>query len=132
MLDTIKINEVGERKQQNWKAKTINSKKDILHILTRYRKMDFTFQRPVGAAADAKELEYIAALHQTQDANDDDWVNGSIEATDVKNYLLSRYGIQVTKREVRDLIFRDMAGGDSLDECIDLTEGKFGFLLWKC
>ena len=27
--------------------------------------MSFKFQRPVGAAADVKELEYICALHQT-------------------------------------------------------------------
>jgi hypothetical protein len=41
--------------------------------------IDLTFDRPIGAAADAKELEYITALHQTDDANDDSWINGSIE-----------------------------------------------------
>jgi len=81
--------------------------------------MSYTFERPVGAAADARELEYVAALHQTKDDDDDDWMDGSIEATDVKNFLFSRYGIKVTKQEVRDLIFADMGGGD---ECIDLTE----------
>jgi hypothetical protein len=38
-----------------------------------------TFDRPVGAAADAKELEYITALHQTTDEVEDDFINGSIE-----------------------------------------------------
>ena len=84
---------------------------------------NYVFERPVGAAADVRELEYIAALHQTQDEENDDWMDGSIEATDVKNFLLSRYGIKVTKEEVRDLIFAEMGGGDSADECIDLTEG---------
>lgn len=86
--------------------------------------MSLYFERPVGAAADARELEYVAALHQTQDDDDDGWMDGSIEATDVKNYLLSRYGVQVTKQEVLDLIFEDLGGGDDADECIDLTEGK--------
>ena len=86
--------------------------------------MTYTFERPVGAAADAKELEYIAALHQTQDAEEDDWMNASIETTDVKNFLLSRYGIKVTKDEVREQIFAEMGGGDGADECIDLTEGE--------
>jgi hypothetical protein len=27
--------------------------------------MTITFERPIGAPADLKELEYIAALHQT-------------------------------------------------------------------
>ena len=90
--------------------------------------MSYTFERPIGAAADAKELEYIASLHQTQHEDQEDWLNASIEATDVKNYLLSRYGIQVSKQQVRDLIFAEMGGGDGEDECIDLTEGEFGWV----
>jgi hypothetical protein len=85
--------------------------------------MSSKFERPIGAAADVRELEYVAALHQTDDADNDKWMDGSIEATDVKNFLLSRYGVQVTKQEVRDLIFADMGGGNDEDECIDLTEG---------
>jgi hypothetical protein len=38
-----------------------------------------TFNRPTGAAADAKELEYITALHQTSDGEGDDFVDGSID-----------------------------------------------------
>lgn len=86
--------------------------------------MSLKFERPVGAAADARELEYVAALHQTDDTEVDNWMDGSIEAVDVKNFLLSRYGVSVTEREVLDLIFADMAGGSSLEECIDLTEGE--------
>ncbi len=41
--------------------------------------IDLTIDRPVGAAADAKELEYIAALHQTCDALDGNFVDGSID-----------------------------------------------------
>ena len=40
-----------------------------------------SFRRPIGAAADAKELEYITALHQTVDDEEDDFVDGSIEGT---------------------------------------------------
>ena len=83
--------------------------------------MSYKFERPVGAAADARELEYVAALHQTDDAQEDSWMDGSIEAIDVKNFLLSRYGIKVTEQEVIDNIFAEMGGGDN---CIDLTEGK--------
>jgi hypothetical protein len=38
-----------------------------------------TFDRPVGAAADVKELEYITALHQTCDEDEDAFLDGSIE-----------------------------------------------------
>jgi hypothetical protein len=91
--------------------------------------MSLTFQRPIGAAADIKELEYISALHQTDhdEENDDNagWLNASIEATDVQKFLLSRYGINVTKDDVLQYIFSDLGGGDLDLECIDLTEGKF-------
>ena len=40
---------------------------------------NYTINRPVGAAADAKELEYITALHQTCSELDDSFVDGSIE-----------------------------------------------------
>lgn len=43
-------------------------------------------------------------------------------ATDVKNYLMSRYGIKVTKEQVRKLIFHDLAGGNSVDESLDIPE----------
>ena len=41
--------------------------------------LDLTIARPVGAAADAKELEYITALHQTTDDEDETFLDGSID-----------------------------------------------------
>ena len=41
--------------------------------------MSRAFESPVLAAADVKELEYIVALHQTNDTNDDTFREGSIE-----------------------------------------------------
>jgi len=84
--------------------------------------MSFTFPRPIGAAADAMELEYIAALHQTDDEDDEGWLDASIEASDVKYFLMSRYGISITKEECRKLIFSGLAGGDGEDDCIDIVE----------
>jgi hypothetical protein len=45
-----------------------------------------------------------------------------IEADDIMHFLSSRYGIRVTTKEVRETIIRGLGGGDSEDECIDLTE----------
>jgi len=84
--------------------------------------MDYAFRCPVGANADAKELEYIASLHQTHDGDDDGWLDCSIEAADVKHFLMSRYGIDISTEEVRDRIFQGLAGGNELEECLDLTE----------
>ena len=44
-------------------------------------KMSLTFDRPVGAVADARELEYVAALHQSHDVYDDHWFDASIRGT---------------------------------------------------
>jgi len=81
-----------------------------------------TFRRPIGANADAKELEYVTALHQTTDEDEDTFVDGSIEAMDVKYYLMSRYGIEVQKEDIQKLIFQDLAGGNSETECMDICE----------
>ena len=43
-------------------------------------------------------------------------------ATDVKNYLMSRYGIQVSKEKILDLIFHDLAGSNNIDESLDIPE----------
>lgn len=77
-------------------------------------------ERPTGAFADVSELEYIAAIHQTTDDDKDTFVDGSIDASDVKVFLLSRYGISVTEEEVKESIFRDIGGG--VNGCIDLVE----------
>ena len=41
--------------------------------------MSLKFLRPLGAVADVKELEYVAALHQTTSSTDDSFVDGSID-----------------------------------------------------
>jgi len=81
-----------------------------------------SFRRPIGAAADAKELEYITALHQTCDEDEEDYVDGSIEAKDVKYYLMSRYGILVETEQIQKLVFQDLAGGSDDSDCIDICE----------
>jgi len=81
--------------------------------------MSLNFRRPLGVAGDVKELEYISALHQTCDELRHD---ASIEATDVKHFLVSRYGIKVTDEEVRNVIFNGLAGGDGTSVCLDLAE----------
>jgi len=82
----------------------------------------FDFEGPVGANADVMELEYITALHQTDDADHEAFTNASIGSSDVKYYLLSRYGIVTTEEVIRNLIFRGLAGGDGEDDCIDIAE----------
>jgi len=84
--------------------------------------MGLEFERPVGAHADVMELEYIAALHQTDDTDQEGWLNASIEACDVKHYLLSRHGIVATEEVIRNLIFSGLAGGDGADDLIDIPE----------
>ena len=37
------------------------------------------WKSPIGSACDTKELEYITALHQTSDGDDDNWLDGSID-----------------------------------------------------
>jgi len=82
--------------------------------------MSMVFRRPIGAVKDVKELEYIAALHQTKD--DGDFMDGSIDAADVKAFLMSRYGIDIHKEDVRKIIFKGLAGGEGEDSCIDIVE----------
>ncbi|KAG7356326.1 hypothetical protein IV203_001012 [Nitzschia inconspicua] len=82
--------------------------------------MTIVFERPVGASADLKELEYISALHQTcstklrQDA--------SITAADIRLFLRSRYGILVDEEELQKTVISGLGGGDSAEEIIDLME----------
>ena len=96
--------------------------------------MSYTYDRLNGAAADVAELEYIAALHQTQHSETKrNWINASIQAIDVKNFLLSRHGIQLTEDENKRIMsgiggMGDADGDDGNneeDECIDLTEREW-------
>ena len=77
------------------------------------------FQRPIGAEADLKEIEYVSALHQTGKVLRRD---GSILAKDIARYLLSRHGIRVTKDEVQTKILKVFGGGEEEEECIDMSE----------
>lgn len=52
------------------------------------------FKRVTGALADVKELEYIAALHQT--CAPDTRSNGTVGSYDVQRFLVSRYGLDPT------------------------------------
>jgi hypothetical protein len=72
-----------------------------------------TFTRILGAPADLKELEYIAALHQTclPDTRD----NGTVSSLDVQRFLSSRYGLRLTHAETIEIV-RGLGGGMSQDE----------------
>ena len=82
--------------------------------------MPIRFDRPIGASADVKELEYISALHQT--CPNKVRQDGSIDARDIRLFLKSRYGIIVEEEEVRKTIIFGLGGGDSEEEIIDLME----------
>jgi hypothetical protein len=71
--------------------------------------MSFDFDRPVGATADTQELDFIAALHQT-DVEAKLRKDGSIEDNDISLFLSSRYGVQVTPEEVRETILDGLGG----------------------
>eukprot|EP00977_Amphora_coffeiformis_P021255 scaffold9085_cov215-Amphora_coffeaeformis.AAC.23 len=77
------------------------------------------FECPIGAVADVKELEYVSALHQTAAVVRRD---GSIDAADIKVFLRSRFGIEVTHREVCDTILQGMGGGNDDEQVLDLME----------
>ncbi|CAJ1932922.1 unnamed protein product [Cylindrotheca closterium] len=49
-------------------------------------------------------------------------MDGSVDAKDVRAFLLSRYGIELTKDQVRTVIFRGLAGGEGEDDAIDILE----------
>ena len=72
------------------------------------------FVRPVGAAADLREIEYISALHQTGATLRPD---GSVNTEDIAKFLVSRYGLRVQETTVEETIAKDFGGGDQLDLC---------------
>ena len=69
-----------------------------------------TFRRPVDAAADVRELEYISALHQTSSVLHTD---GTVSAQDVLYLLRSRFGIDITSDDAIDIV-RGLAGTSRL------------------
>ncbi len=62
-----------ERRTTSDEQRVTNKTDEIFNMI------DLTIKRPVGAAADAKELQYVAALHQTCDELDDNFIDGSID-----------------------------------------------------
>merc|ERR1712087_378753 len=82
--------------------------------------MGMEFFRPSGPGADVLELEYISALHQT--ATPDIRRDGSIKDVDICAFLASRFRIYKTPEEIRSVIIKDLGGGDSEEDCIDLME----------
>ncbi|KAI2490942.1 hypothetical protein MHU86_23630 [Fragilaria crotonensis] len=79
------------------------------------------FEKPVGAHADCKELEYISALHQSSPMLRQD---ASITAEDVVNFLLSRHGIKADLTYVERNLMPGLAGNidESPDAVFDLVE----------
>lgn len=70
--------------------------------------MGVEFLRSFGASADVKELEYIAALHQT--CFPGMRANGSISSRDVQALLTSRYGLMISHKECIEIV-RALGGG---------------------
>jgi hypothetical protein len=81
--------------------------------------------RAVQTHIQAKELEFISALHQT---GTNVRPNGSIKDEDIKLYLRSRFGIEVTLEQVRSTILNGFGGGggeesdSDSEEVIDMME----------
>lgn len=80
------------------------------------------FTKPIGSTADLREIEYISALHQTGVKLRND---GTITSADIKMFLMSRYGIDVSEEEVKEGIMKGFGGGGISEEdgdTMDLTE----------
>lgn len=70
--------------------------------------MALFFDRPVGAAADLSELEYVSALLQTNE--DSLRADGSLTAKDIHFYLRSRHAIDCPVEDVEKYIVEELAG----------------------
>jgi hypothetical protein len=96
------------------------------------------FVRTVGAGADLKELEYIAALHQT--CVPETRASGTVSTLDIQRFLLSRHGLDISHGKARDIV-RGLGGGvlsydvvQSLvkpEELATLSHKKKKKALWK-
>jgi hypothetical protein len=71
-----------------------------------------TFERPVGACRDVKELELLACLHQICIENHFD---GSLVAEDIHGLLLSRQGLDIGMEEIKSAILVDLVGNPGKD-----------------
>jgi hypothetical protein len=78
-------------------------------------KMGLRFERPVGSPRDVAELEYCAALRQT-DLSGPLRINGSLTSDDVRLHVLSRHGVRVDIGEVEQSLLYELAGGIRYEE----------------
>ncbi|KAL3897545.1 MAG: hypothetical protein SGARI_006892, partial [Bacillariaceae sp.] len=73
--------------------------------------MTTSFERVTGPRSDLNELEYISALHQTGAAFTRK--SGTVSALDVIRFLKSRYGLEISPQESRDIL-QGLSGGGRL------------------
>lgn len=69
--------------------------------------MTIRFEHPVGAQADTKELEYVAALLQTAARARSD---ATVDSQDIYYYLKSRHGLKVHRRYIERHLLPELAG----------------------
>lgn len=74
-----------------------------------------SFQRPIGAAADLQELEYVSALLQTQQSGSGARRDGSVQDVDIQLFLKSRFGIDVSLKDIQRLVIHAFGDGDVID-----------------
>jgi hypothetical protein len=66
------------------------------------------FERITGPRADVNELEYVSALHQTGAKFTRS--SGTVSALDIRRYLRSRHGLDISADEARDVV-QSLGGG---------------------
>lgn len=71
-------------------------------------RVPYQFNQPVGACRDVNELEFLACIHQT--TSTESRVDASIVADDVQRLLISRHGLQVSKRDIEQHVLVDLVG----------------------
>jgi len=83
--------------------------------------MTITFERPIGAHRDIKELQYLSALHQTGNNLRPD---ATITDKDVVRFLLSRHGLKADLDFVKENLMPGLAGalGDNPAAVFDIVE----------
>jgi len=81
------------------------------------------FKRPVGAAVDIKEVEYIIALHQTSSETRS---NGTVSSQDIKALLKSRYSLDISHDQAIEVIKSLGGGGYDREEPEEEDEGANG------
>lgn len=75
-----------------------------------------SFRRPVGASVDVKELQYIAALHQTCLPVCRE--NATVSSIDVVRLLRSRFGLKVSHEDAIRVV-RGLGGGTMTEEVLE-------------